>query len=144
MDEDKSILRPQFGEVWIVFFGATCQQGSACIPKTPVARCIGVIGFISLMFLFTSYSACITVLLQSTSTKIKTLQHLYDSGFTMALHNNSWNDPYFAVRDYWQHFKNKIINSTIRLEQIHSDVAFMKAKLKIEMEQKTYLMISKE
>lgn len=95
--DDAATLRPQIGESWIVLFGATCQQGSAAVPRTPVARMLMVLSFISLMFLFTSYSANITVLLQSPSNKIKTIPQLMESGFVMAIHNNSWNNLYFKV-----------------------------------------------
>lgn len=82
----------------MLVFGATCQQGSSVVPRSPPARIITLVSFIALMFLYTrfvikksfefkkiifkyfvSYSANIVALLQSPSTKIQTLKDLLDS-----------------------------------------------------------------
>lgn len=81
----------------VMVVGAACQQGSSNLPRSSTARLVIVCCFISLMFLFTSYSACIVVLLQSPSNKIQTLQHLYDSRFKLGLHLTTWNVQVFKV-----------------------------------------------
>lgn len=84
-------------EAFVLVVGAACQQGTTVKPQSPAGRLVIVCAFVSLMFLFTSYSACIVVLLQSPSNQIQTLQQLYDSRLTMALHNNTWNVQVFSV-----------------------------------------------
>lgn len=57
------------------------------------------------MFLFTSYTANIIVLLQSKDMKIKTLDDLLDSKFELGADDTIYNRFYFTV--------NSIINSRI-------------------------------
>lgn len=85
------------GESCLLVFGAVCQQGSPNMPRSPTGKLVIVCCFISLMFIFTSYSACIVVLLQSPSNKIQTLQHLYESRFKLGLHQTTWNVQVFRV-----------------------------------------------
>lgn len=51
-----------------------------------------------LMFLYTSYSANIVALLQSPSTRIKTLKDLYESRLKIGVDDTVFNRYYFAVR----------------------------------------------
>lgn len=48
-------------------------------PRSATSRIITIVAFTILMFLYTSYSANIVALLQSPSTRIKSLKDLYES-----------------------------------------------------------------
>lgn len=80
-------------------FGATCQQGTHWVPHCTAARIIMAVAFLILMFLYTSYSANIVALLQSPSTRIKTLQDLYDSRLEIGVDDTVFNRYYFAVSE---------------------------------------------
>lgn len=92
-----SLLRPSVGDVFLLIFGATCQQGSAVAPRSFTARIIMALAFVILMFLYTSYSANIVALLQSPSTKIKTLEDLYRSRLRIGVDDTVFNRYYFSV-----------------------------------------------
>lgn len=81
-------------------FGATCQQGSHWVPQCTAARIIMVVAFTILMFLYTSYSANIVALLQSPSTRIKTLKDLYESRLEIGVDDTVFNRYYFSVSQY--------------------------------------------
>lgn len=53
--ETNSCLRPQFSDVLLLVFGATCQQGSSVTPKCHSARIITITAFVILMFLYAIY-----------------------------------------------------------------------------------------
>jgi hypothetical protein len=53
---------------------------------------------VEVIFLYTSYSACIVVLLQSSTTSIRTLNDLLYSGLTLGAHDIIYNRHYFKVR----------------------------------------------
>lgn len=91
-------MRPSIGDVFLLIYGATCQQGSAVAPRSTTARVIMVVAFIILMFLYTSYSANIVALLQSPSTKIRTLKDLYDSRLKLGVDDTIYNHYYFTVK----------------------------------------------
>lgn len=96
--DDAGILRPSIGDVFLLIFGATCQQGSAVAPRSITARVIMVVAYLILMFLFTSYSANIVALLQSPSKKIKTLKDLYNSRLKLGVDDTVYNHYFFAVK----------------------------------------------
>jgi hypothetical protein len=54
--------------------------------------------FITVIFLYTAYSACIVALLQSSTNSIRTLKDLLDSGLTLAVEEAVYNRHYFPVR----------------------------------------------
>lgn len=81
-------------------FGATCQQGTHWVPQCTAARIIMAVAFLILMFLYTSYSANIVALLQSPSTRIKTLKDLYDSRLEIGVDDTVFNRYYFSVNLY--------------------------------------------
>lgn len=58
-----------------------------------------ILSFITLMFLFVSYSANIVALLQSPSNQIKTLPDLYDAKFQFSMTDTVYNRHFFAVSD---------------------------------------------
>lgn len=98
MFDFQKTLRPSVGDIFFVIFGATCQQGTPLAPRCTAARIIMVVAFTILMFLYTSYSANIVALLQSPSTKIKTLKDLYESRLEIGVDDTVFNRYYFAVR----------------------------------------------
>jgi hypothetical protein len=52
---------------------------------------------VAVIFLYTSYSACIVVLLQSSTTSIRTLNDLLHSGLTLGAHDVVFNRYFFKV-----------------------------------------------
>ncbi|XP_021928351.1 glutamate receptor ionotropic, delta-2-like [Zootermopsis nevadensis] len=101
--------------------GAVCQQGSTMEAKGLSGRIItiflftteakGLPGriitiflFVAVIFLYTSYSASIVVLLQSSTTSIRTLHDLLDSDLSLGAHDIVYNRYYFkAVSDPIRH-----------------------------------------
>lgn len=78
-------------------FSAMCQQGLTSTPRSFSAKCILLLTFFSLFFLYSSYSANIVALLQAPSYKIKTLEDLYNSKMELAIHDTIYT-RYFAPR----------------------------------------------
>lgn len=95
--DNGSVLRPKVGDIFLVIFGATCQQGTSVMPRSATSRIIMIVAFIILMFLYTSYSANIVALLQSPSTRIKTLKDLYESRLEIGVDDTVFNRYYFTV-----------------------------------------------
>ncbi|XP_055628375.1 ionotropic receptor 75a-like [Toxorhynchites rutilus septentrionalis] len=93
---DSTILRPSFRDSLLMIYGATCQQGSAVLPRSFAARTITMVTFTILMFLYVCYSANIVALLQSPSTKIQTLEDLYGSRLKFGAHDTVFNRYYFT------------------------------------------------
>ncbi|XP_055315345.1 ionotropic receptor 75a-like [Sitodiplosis mosellana] len=91
-----SDLGPSIGDIFFVIFGAVCQQGSALTPRSAAGRMIMAVAFTILMFLYTSYSANIVALLQSPSTRIKTLKDLYESRLEIGVDDTVFNRYYFS------------------------------------------------
>lgn len=91
------MLTPNIGDVCLVVFGAICQQGAAMTPRSIASRIIMVVAFMILMFLYTSYSANIVALLQSPSSRIKTLEDLYQSRLQLGVYDTVYNRYYFSV-----------------------------------------------
>ncbi|XP_058463500.1 ionotropic receptor 75a-like [Malaya genurostris] len=93
---DPSILQPTFRDTLLMIYGATCQQGSSSLPRSFSARTITLIAFTVLMFLYGCYSANIVALLQSPSTKIRTLEDLLASRLKFGVHDTVFNRHYFS------------------------------------------------
>ncbi|XP_039441637.1 ionotropic receptor 75a-like [Culex pipiens pallens] len=93
---DATILRPSFRDTLLVIYGATCQQGASILPRSFAARTITLIAFLVLMFLYGCYSANIVALLQSPSTKIRTLEDLLASRLKFGVHDTVFNRYYFT------------------------------------------------
>lgn len=69
-----------------------------------------VVAFTILMFLYTSYAANIVAMLQSPSTKIRTLTDLYHSRLQIGVDDTVFNRYYFAVnKKIFQIWNNKLI-----------------------------------
>lgn len=86
-----------FSDAAMLIFGAVCQQGAYVIPYTISGRIIIIFSFVSLMFLYTSYSANIVALLQSSSTSIQTLDDLLNSRLRVGVDDTVFNRFYFPV-----------------------------------------------
>lgn len=93
---DPTILRPSFYETFFVLFCAVCQQGSFSLPITFGSRLVTLISFMALMFMYASYSANIVALLQSPSSKIRSLEDLYNSRIKMGVDDTVFNHYYFS------------------------------------------------
>ncbi|ETN65970.1 ionotropic glutamate receptor-invertebrate [Anopheles darlingi] len=76
-------------------FGTTCQQGSFIEPKTGASRCLILLCLVVLMFLYASYSANIVALIQSPSTKIRTVEDLLASHMKTGAEDTVYNKYYF-------------------------------------------------
>nr|AXF48838.1 ionotropic receptor IR7 [Lobesia botrana] len=95
--EDAGLLRANIPDVALLIFGATCQQGSIVELKGVLGRIVMLILFLTLMFLYTSYSANIVALLQSSSSQIKTLEDLLHSRIKFGVHDTVFNKYYFST-----------------------------------------------
>nr|QGW45454.1 ionotropic receptor 75d [Bradysia odoriphaga] len=96
IDSDSGLLRARFSDVFLLVFGATCQQGSSVTPRSHSSRIITITAFVVLMFLYTSYAANIVALLQSPSSKIKSLKDLLDSRLKFGVDDTVFNHYYFS------------------------------------------------
>uniref|UniRef100_A0A182UMD8 Ionotropic glutamate receptor C-terminal domain-containing protein n=1 Tax=Anopheles merus TaxID=30066 RepID=A0A182UMD8_ANOME len=93
---DSSTMVASLRDTLLMMYGASCQQGSAVLPRSCSARTITMLTFTVLMFLYASYSANIVALLQSPSTKIQTLEDLLASRLKFGVHDTVFNRHYFT------------------------------------------------
>nr|ULA45345.1 chemosensory ionotropic receptor IR75q.2 [Agrotis segetum] len=96
-EKDSGVLRANVVDVIILIFGAACQQGSPSELKGSLGRVVMLVLFLALMFLYTSYSANIVALLQSSSSHIKTLEDLLHSRIKFGVHDTVFNRYYFST-----------------------------------------------
>ncbi|KAJ8955120.1 hypothetical protein NQ318_009013 [Aromia moschata] len=82
-------------DIVVFTFGAACQQGSSSIPFSIPGRITAIMLYVSLMFLYTSYSANIVALLQSSSDSIQTLEDLLKSRLQIGVDDTVFNRFYF-------------------------------------------------
>lgn len=90
-------IKPKFFDVILLQIEAITQQGSDNEPKSMSGRIAVFTVFLVLMFLYTSYSANIVVLLQSTSASIRTVEDLLNSKITLGVDDIIYNRHYFKV-----------------------------------------------
>nr|AMM70654.1 ionotropic receptor 75q2 [Heliconius melpomene rosina] len=95
--ESVGILRPNLVDIALFIFGCTCQQGSVVELKGSLGRMVLLLLFVSLTFLYTSYSANIVALLQSSSSQIRTLEDLLRSRMKFGVHDTVFNKYYFTT-----------------------------------------------
>nr|CAI5841414.1 unnamed protein product [Callosobruchus analis] len=88
-------LRPKTLDVAVLEIGAITQQGTDTEPKSISGRIATLITLLALMFLYTSYSANIVALLQSTTESIKTLEDILNSRITLGVHDVVYGHYYF-------------------------------------------------
>jgi len=75
----------------LLVFGAICQQGSPVEARTIPGRIVTISMLIGIIFLFTSYSASIVVILQSTSNSIQTVEDLWKSRLPVGAEDVGYN-----------------------------------------------------
>ena len=73
-------------------------SGSTLEARGISGRIISVMLYIVVIFLYTSYSACIVALLQSTTDSIRNLEDLYQSGMGLGVWDFVYNRHYFSVK----------------------------------------------
>ncbi|XP_056633828.1 ionotropic receptor 75a-like [Diorhabda sublineata] len=92
-------LRPGFFDVLVMELGAVTQQGAESEPKSNAGRIATIFAFIATMFLYTSYSANIVAILQSTTESIKTLEDLLNSRISLGVEDIVYSHYYFKTAD---------------------------------------------
>nr|QJX74376.1 ionotropic receptor 3 [Ceracris kiangsu] len=92
-------LRDKWGDVAMLAVGAVCQQGSPAESRGVPGRIVTLSLLVMVMFLYTSYSASIVVLLQSTTTSIQTLADLLYSPLGLGVHDIVYNRHFFPAAD---------------------------------------------
>nr|XP_023021903.1 uncharacterized protein LOC111510234 [Leptinotarsa decemlineata] len=92
-------LRPSFFSVVLMEIGAITQQGTDTEPKSNAGRIATIFTFIAFMFLYTSYSANIVALLQSTTESIRTLEDLLNYRISLGVHDIVYGHYYFETAE---------------------------------------------
>ncbi|KAJ9584279.1 hypothetical protein L9F63_021375 [Diploptera punctata] len=88
-------MRPvSWSDVLLLSVGVVCQQGSQIDGKGIPGRITMIFLFVIVIFLYTSYSAYVVALLQSTTTSIRSLTDLLESGLTLGAHDITYNRQY--------------------------------------------------
>lgn len=96
--EDMSdAMRPKLLDVILAEVGCITQQGSDKEPKSFAGRIGTISTLMVLMFLYTSYSANIVALLQSTDENIRSLEDLYTSRISLGVEDIAYSYYYFQV-----------------------------------------------
>lgn len=90
-------LRPNIFDVFLLEIGAVTQQGYDSEPRSNAGRIATIFTFIALMFMYTSYSANIVALLQSTTESIRTLEDLLTSRISLGVEDIIYAHYYFEV-----------------------------------------------
>lgn len=85
----------RFTDVVLTSIGAVCQMGPQIEPKNNSSRLTTIFLYIALLFLYTSYTANIVALLQSTSNNINTLEDLLHSPLELGVDDITYNRVYF-------------------------------------------------
>lgn len=97
LDDVPGPLRSNLGDALMLEIGAISQQGTDVEPKSVSGRIATIFAFISLMFLYTSYSANIVALLQSTTDSIRTIEDLLNSRIKLGVEDIVYAHYYFSV-----------------------------------------------
>lgn len=82
------------------------------VPYSLPGRIVTVFMFVGLMFLYTSYSATIVALLQSSSNSINTLNDLLHSRLSVGVDDTVFNHFYFPV-------SKKCLDLSLKVKQYH-------------------------
>uniref|UniRef100_A0A2A4IZW1 Uncharacterized protein n=1 Tax=Heliothis virescens TaxID=7102 RepID=A0A2A4IZW1_HELVI len=94
---DQTCLPPTWSDITIFVLSAISQQGSSNELKGTLGRLVMFIVFLAFLFLYTSYSANIVALLQSTSNQIRTLSDLLNSKLELGVEDAPYNRYYFSA-----------------------------------------------
>lgn len=95
----QTALRGSFSDVIMFEIGAVSQQGYDQEPKSIAGRTAAIFTFVTLMFLYTSYSANIVALLQWTTETIRTPEDLLNSRISLGAEDIVYSHYYFSVRN---------------------------------------------
>lgn len=98
-------------DIATIIIGCVCQQGSYLVPKSGSAKTILFLFSLCAMFFYTSYSANIVSLLQSTSPTLRSLTDLTSSPLSVGIQNVIYNEIYFAEatdREITEFYKKKV------------------------------------
>lgn len=95
--EANGSMRPTVADVVLLEISAITQQGSPVEPKSLSGRIATIVIFSAVIFLYTSYSASIVVLLQSTTDSIKTLEDLLNFRIKLGVEDIVYAHYYFKV-----------------------------------------------
>jgi hypothetical protein len=93
-------LYPTFASTFVAILFTLISlplSGSKLEARGISGRIISVMLYIAVIFLYTSYSACIVALLQSTTDSIQNLEDLYQSGMGLGVFDVVYNRHYFSV-----------------------------------------------
>ncbi|XP_030036413.2 glutamate receptor ionotropic, delta-1-like [Manduca sexta] len=94
---DFTALRPNLSDITIFLISAMAQQGSHQELKGTLGRLVMFILFLTFVFLYTSYSASIVALLQSSSNQIRSLNDLLHSKLELGVEDVPYNKYYFST-----------------------------------------------
>uniref|UniRef100_A0AAU6NDS6 IR75q.1 n=1 Tax=Mythimna loreyi TaxID=667449 RepID=A0AAU6NDS6_9NEOP len=113
---DQTCLPPNWSDITLFVLSAISQQGSSNELKGTLGRFVMFIVFLAFVFLYTSYSANIVVLLQSTSSnQIRTLADLLNSKLELGMEDVAYNRYYFSLQDAYT-FKDPIKKAMVERE----------------------------
>ncbi|CAB3253487.1 unnamed protein product [Arctia plantaginis] len=96
---DETCLAATWSDIIIFVVSAVSQQGSSNELKGTLGRLVMFIVFLAFLFFYTSYSASIVVLLQSTSNQIRTVTDLMNSKLEFGIEDVVFHRYYFSA-DY--------------------------------------------
>lgn len=85
------VMKHKIFDIITFVCGAVCQQGTVLLLPTTSIRLIVLTTFLSMLALFTSYSASIVALLQSPSHSIRSIEDLIDSPIRMGIQEAGYN-----------------------------------------------------
>lgn len=97
LSRKQNVMKPKYVDVLLMELGAICQQGSETEPKSGAGQITVIVVFLAFMFLYTSYSANIVALLQSTSDSIQTVDDLLNSRIKLGVEDKPYSYYYFKV-----------------------------------------------
>nr|WQS23402.1 ionotropic receptor 19 [Diaphania glauculalis] len=95
--KDPTALRPNVSDIAILLISAISQQGSTTELKGTLGRIVMFILFLAFLLLYSSYSASIVALLQSSSNQIRTLSDLLNSKLELGVEDTPYNRYFFSV-----------------------------------------------
>lgn len=93
-------LYPIFASIFVAILVTRISlrlSGSTLEARGISGRIISIMLYIAVIFLYTSYSACIVALLQSTTDSIRDLEDLYHSGMGLGALDVVYSRHYFSV-----------------------------------------------
>ncbi|KAK9879953.1 hypothetical protein WA026_008463 [Henosepilachna vigintioctopunctata] len=99
LENPQNTLRPTISEVTLFQISAIFQQGYPTEPRSLAGRITMIFIFGAVIFLYTSYSASIVVLLQSTSNDINSLEDLLNTRIELGVEDIVYSYHYFGTAE---------------------------------------------